>query len=194
MRLDHVADAQRVNVGLVTHGEGAGGLLVADLGEAVGVHRIDVVILLEREGMEVLVALGEADAVGGLARGDHDLAHAELHRRFDHVVGAGDVRGEGDVVGLDQHARDGGEMHDRVGRARRTAIVEAGEVGMGGERVERLAVVGEVGDQRRHALEVERLQVDIEDGIAMSDQMGNGVAAGLAGSAGEHDALAGHGF
>ena len=37
-------------------------------------------------------------------------------------------------------------------------------------------------------------RVDIEDGIAVRDEMGNGVAAGLAGSAGEHNALAGHGF
>ena len=61
---------------------------------------------------------------------------------------------------------------------------------MGGQRVERLAVVGEVGDQRRDARQVERLQVDIEDGIAVGDQMRNGVPAGLAGSAGEHNALA----
>ena len=71
--------------------------------------------------------------------------------------------------------------------------VEAGEVEMGGQRVERLAAVGEVGDQRGDAEAVERLQIDIEDGIAVSDEMGNGVPAGLAGSAGEHDALAGHG-
>jgi hypothetical protein len=39
---------------------------------------------------------------------------------------------------------------------------------------------------------VERLQIDVEDGIAVRDQMRNGVPAGLAGSAGEHNALAGH--
>ena len=101
---------------------------------------------------------------------------------------------EGDVVGLDQHARNGGEMHDRVGRARRPAIVEAGEGGVGGQRVERLPAVCQVGDQGRHARQVERLQVDIEDGIAMGDEMGDRVTAGLAGSAREHNALARHGF
>ena len=85
-------------------------------------------------------------------------------------------------------------MHHRVGRARRTAIVEAGEGGMGRQRVERLPVVRQVGDQSRDARQVERLQIDIEDGVAMGDEMRNGVAAGLAGSAGEHNALAGHGF
>ena len=85
-------------------------------------------------------------------------------------------------------------MDDRVGRARRAAVVEAGEGGVSGQRVERLPVVRQVGDQSRDARQVERLQIDIEDGIAMGDEMGNGVAAGLAGSAGEYDALAGHGF
>ena len=65
-------------------------------------------------------------------------------------------------------------------------------MGMGGEHMERLAVVGEIGDQGRHTLEVERLQVDIEDRIAVGNQMRNSVSPGLAGSAGEHDALAGH--
>src|ERR1700729_3359733 len=80
------------------------------------------------------------------------------------------------------------------GRARRAAMVESGEGGVRGQRVERLAVVRQVGDQSRGARQVERLQIDIEDGIAMGDEMRNGVAAGLAGSAGEDNALAGHGF
>ena len=49
MRLDDVADPQRIDVGAVAHGEGARGLLVDDLGQPVAVHRIDVVVLLERE-------------------------------------------------------------------------------------------------------------------------------------------------
>jgi hypothetical protein len=122
------------------------------------------------------------------------MTHAELHRRLDDIVGADDVRCESDVVGLDQHARDGGEMHHRVGRTRRTAIVEAGKGGVGRQRVERLAAVRQISNQSRDARQVERLQIDIEDGIAMGDEMRNGVAAGLAGSAGEHNALAGHGF
>ena len=72
----------------VALGEGARGLLVDHLRQAVAVHRVDVVVLLQREAVEVLVALGEADAVGRLAGGDDDLADAELHRRLDDVVGA----------------------------------------------------------------------------------------------------------
>ena len=148
----------------IAHGEGARGLLVADFRQAVGIHRVDVVILLEREGMEVLVALGEADAIGRLARGDDDLAHAELHRRLDDVVGADDVGGEGDVVGLDQHARNGGEMHDRVGRAtaggrarsRRKPKCEVSALNAWPESV-RSAI------ERVDARQVERLEIDVED-------------------------------
>ena len=49
VRLDHVADAQRIDVRAVAHREGAGGLFVADLGQTIGIHRIDVVVLFERE-------------------------------------------------------------------------------------------------------------------------------------------------
>ena len=85
-------------------------------------------------------------------------------------------------------------MHDRVGRAGGVAIVEAGEARVGGQRIERLPAVGHVGDQSRYARHVERLPIHVEDGITMGDEMRNGVAAGLAGSAGEHNALARHEF
>ena len=177
----------------IAHGEGAGGLLVAHLGEPVGIHRIDVVILLERKGVEVLVALGEADSIGRLARGDDDLAHAEFHRRLDDVVGADHIFRERDVVRFDQHPRNGGEMHDRVGRARRPADFEALEAAVDRQGVERLAAVGQIGDHRWNACKIKRFEVDVEDVIAVGDEMRDRVAAGLAGSAGEDDALASHG-
>ena len=142
--------------------------------------------------MEVLVALGEADAVSRLARGDDHFPDAELHRRLDHIVGAHHVGGEGHIVRLDQHARDSGEMHDRVRRTGGMAMLKAGESRVGRQRVERLSAVGEVGDQGRHAGQVERLQIDVEHGIAVRDEMRNGVAAGLAGSPSEDNALSGH--
>ena len=189
MRLDDVADAQRVDVGAVAHGEGARGLLVDELGQAVAVHRIDVVVLLQREGVEVLVALGEADAIGRLARGDDHLADAELHRRLDDVVGAHDVDAEGVVVRLDQDARDRREMDDGVDRGRRRALLEAFEAEMRGHSVEDLRLVIDIGDQRRDAGMVEGLEVDIEDAVALGEKVGHDVAAGLAGSAREHDTL-----
>jgi len=43
-------------------------------------------------------------------------------------------------------------------------------------------------------LKVEGLQIDVQDRIAVGDEIGNGVPTGLASSAGEHNALARHGF
>ena len=71
-------------------------------------------------------------------------------------------------------------MDDRVRRARRPAVLESAEGRMGGQRVERLRAVGEIRDQGRDARSVERLQVDVEHRIAVRDEMGDGVAAGLA--------------
>ena len=70
VRLDDVADAERVDVEAGAALEAAGGDLVQHLGEAVAVHRVDVVVLLERQRPRVGLAVGEADAVGGLRRGD----------------------------------------------------------------------------------------------------------------------------
>ena len=189
MRLDDVADAQCIDVGAVAHGEGAGRPFVEDLGEAVGVHRVAVVILLEGEVVVVLVALGKAHAIGRFARGDDDLAHAELHRRLDDIVGGDGVDGEGGVVGLDQHARHGGKVHHRIGRGRHPALVIALEAMVHGERVEHLTGVRDVGDERVDAGTVQGLQVEVEDVIALGLEPGHHVLAGLAGAAGEDDAL-----
>ena len=71
-------------------------------------------------------------------------------------------------------------MHDRVRRARRLAGLEAGEGRVRRQRVERLPAVGEIGDQGRNEVSLERLEIDIEHGIAERDEMRDGVAAGLA--------------
>lgn len=64
--LEDVADAQGVDVILVTASKGPCCLLSADLGESVAVHWVDIVILFEWEGVIVAVALREADAVSCL--------------------------------------------------------------------------------------------------------------------------------
>ena len=81
-------------------------------------------------------------------------------------------------------------MHDRVGRAGRLTVVVAFETEMRRQRIERLPIVGEIGDQRVDARQFERLQVDVEYRVPLCEQMRHGVAAGLAGSAGEDDAFA----
>ena len=46
--------------------------------------------------------------------------------------------------------------------------------------------------ERVDARQIERLQVDIEDAVALEEQMGNDVAPSLAGSTSEDDAFGGH--
>ena len=192
MRLDDVRDPQRIDVDAVAHGEGARGLFIHDLGKPVGVHGIGVVVLLEREASEILLAFGKTDAVGGLAGGDHDLADAEFCRGFDHIIGADRVDAERLVIRLDQHPRYRGKMHDGVRRRRRPAGFETVEAEMRGQGVEGLAAVRQIGDQGTDAGMIERLEIDIEKVVALALQMRQDVPAGLAGSPGEYHALACH--
>jgi len=76
-------------------------------------------------------------------------------------------------------------MHDGVGCFRRCAIVIAFKAEMGGEGVEDLATVGDVGDQRVHVRMVERLEIDVQDLVALRQQMRHGMATGLAGATSE---------
>ena len=80
-------------------------------------------------------------------------------------------------------------MNDRVRGARRLAGVEPVEPEMRGQRVEDLTAVGEVGDQRVDAGEIERLQIDIHHRIAARDEVGDDVPSGLAAPSREHHPL-----
>ena len=192
MRLDDVRDPQRIDVDAVAHGEGARGLFIDDLGKPVRVHGIGVVVLLEREAPEILLAFGKADAVGGFAGGDHDLADAEFCSGFDHIVGADRVDAKRLVVRLDQHPRYRGKMHDGVRRHRWPAGFETVEAEMRGQGVESLAAMRQIGDQGTDARIIERLEIDIEKVVALALQMRQDMPAGLAGSPGEYYALACH--
>jgi len=164
--------------------------LVHHLRQPVAVHRVDRVVLVQREARVVLVAVREADAVGRLARRDHDLAHAERGRRLDHVVRAHHVDAEGLGVRLDHVARDRAEVDDRVGRTAPAGFLEAGHVEVAGHRVRDLPAVAEVRDQRVDAGVVERPQVEVQDFVALAQQVGHHVLPCLAAAAGEDDALA----
>ncbi len=113
--------------------------------------------------MVVLVALGKAHAVSRLAGGDDHLADAELHRRFDDVVGAHDVDPIGLVVGMHQDAGHSGEMDDRIDGRGRAAPLEAGEVEMRGHRIEDLTGVGDVAEEVGDAGVLGRIEVEVED-------------------------------
>jgi hypothetical protein len=98
VRLDDVADAQRVNVGVEAARETAGHALAAEFGNGVCVHGVHVVGFVQREGCVVEIALAEADFVGGFGARNNDLFNAEFAGGFDDVVGASYVAGVAFVV------------------------------------------------------------------------------------------------
>jgi hypothetical protein len=74
----------------------------------------------------------------------------------------------------------------------RMTVVIAPEAEMRGHRVEHLAAVGDIGDQRVDPGMVEALQIDIQDLVALIEQPGQRMPSRLAGAAGEENSL-GHG-
>ena len=187
--LDDVADAEGVDIDAEAAGEGAGGALAAQLGGGVAVFRVDVVVLLEREGVVVDVALSEADAVRRLRAGDDDLLDPELARGLDDVVRAQHVAAEALVVRHQHIARVRGEVDHRVRRLQgRVAVLRHVEVGA--QRVEDLPAVGKVDFHRVDVGIVERDQVEVEHFVPLGHEVGDHMAAGFAGPAGEDDAFA----
>ena len=63
---------------------------------------------------------------------------------------------------------------------------------MGRQRIEGLPAVGQVRDERSDAGQVKRLQIHVQNRIALVQQMRHGMPPRLARSASKHDAL-GHG-
>ena len=90
VRLDHIPNAEGVDVVVEAAREGAGDAFTTQLATGVRVHGIDVVcIFVQREGVvgDVLVAtLREADAVDGFRGGDDDLFDAQLAGGLHDVV------------------------------------------------------------------------------------------------------------
>ena len=60
-------------------------------------------------------------------------------------------------------------MHDRVDRLRAQSGSNSCRPGIAGERVEHLAGIGDVGDERAGLRIVERLGVEVEDLVAVLD-------------------------
>ena len=80
-------------------------------------------------------------------------------------------------------------MHDGIDRARRLSGGQARAAEMHGHRVEDLRLVGDVPDQGENAGVVERVEVEVQDLVAVAEKHGKDVAAGFAGAAGEKDAV-----
>lgn len=131
------------------------------------------------------MAFGKADAVSRLARCDYDLADAELNRRLDDIIGAHRVDAESFVIGLDQDARDGREMHDGVEGLYAPARVEIGKIAMHRKRVEDLTAIGDVGDEIGDARAIQRHEIEVVNLVAGIDEPRHRMATCLARTAGE---------
>jgi hypothetical protein len=136
-------------------------MLVDDLGEAVTIHRVYVIILFQRKLVEILVAFSKAYAIGGFARRNHDLSDAELHRRLDNVVRAHDIDTVSLVIGFDEHTGDGGEMHDGIDGTGWFSGLQTRSAEMHGHGIEHLTAVGYVSDEREDIRVRKRLQIEI---------------------------------
>ena len=181
VRFDDVADAQGVDVRTRAPREGAGGGFVEFLGQAVAVHRVDVVVVFfDRQEVRLDLAIREADAVGRFTRRDNDLVDPHLCGGFDDVVGANSVHAEGLVVRLQQDARDGGEVHDGVEFGEACPRLQLAEIGVRQQRIEHGAAVGDVGLEVIDARMIQRHQIDVQHLIALVDQPRHNVTAGLA--------------
>ena len=144
-------------------------LLGDDLRERVAGFRQQRVLLVDRRVAGQLAL--ERQTERRLARRPDDAAEPEELRRREDVVRARGVHAERQLVRLQPGSRDRGEMDDRVGAL---------------ERVDRLAVVGQVGDQLLAFRQLRIAeQVDVDHVVAVLEQVANDRAAGLAGAAGD---------
>ena len=118
VRLDHVADDQSVDVDTESSGKGTRNTLACQFAAGVRVHWVAVVcVLVEREGVVLIITLREADSVSGFGAGNHHFLHAQFGGGFDDVVSAHHVASEGLAVRHDHIPGVGGEMDDSVRRS-----------------------------------------------------------------------------
>lgn len=152
MWLDHVPNTQGIDIRAGEPPcERPRAALPAQFACGVGVFWVIIVrIFFQRKRMVVAIPLRETNPVGRLAARDNDLFDAQLARCFDYIVRTQHVAAEAFRV-RDQHVpRVGGEVDHRIRGLDAGAIGAAGgfvvrEVEVGGEGVEGLAGVGEVG-------------------------------------------------
>lgn len=190
--LDHVANAKDIDVAVVeTAGEGSCRLLTADFGERVSVHGVNIVIFLQRESVVVGVALREADSIGGFGARDDDLGYTEFASSFNDIVGRCYVASEALIVWNQHVACIGCKVDDHVWRLRHLWFVITSKVVVGGEGVVDLTAVGEVGLEREDVVFGSREidQVQVEDLVALLDELWYGVSASLTRTTSEYDAF-----
>ena len=85
-------------------------------------------------------------------------------------------------------------MHDGVDFLRTQICVEFVQTGVARQRIEHLAGIGDVGDERANRRVVQRLRIQVQDAVAGVDQILHHMAPGLAAAAGKDDTLHAHSF
>ncbi|MNT36685.1 hypothetical protein D3C72_1727860 [compost metagenome] len=135
--------------------------------------------------VEILLALGKTDPVGGLARCDDDLADTKLHRSLDDVVSSHCIDAERLIVGLYQNARNRGEVDHRIIGQNTLPAFELCKVPVHGQGIKDLPAVGDVDNEIGDARPVERNEIDVVDLITLVDKPRDHMPAGLAGTTGK---------
>lgn len=145
VRLDHIADAEDVDVVLEAASEGAGDAFAAEFAAGVGVHWVNVVgVFIQWVGMvgEVFVAtLREADAIDGFGGGDDDFLDAEFRGCFDDVVCGHSVDAKGLIIWDDHVAGTGCEVDYCIRGTWMLWKGEFGHVEKGGKGIKSLTAI-----------------------------------------------------
>lgn len=190
--LDHVANAKNIDVAVVeAAGECSCRLLPDDLSERVSVHWVNIVIFLQWKRVVVGVALRKADSIGSLGARDDNLGDAEFAGSFDDIVGCCYIAPEALVVWNQHVACISCKVDDNIWWLGYLWLVVTSKVVVGGEGIVDLTAVGKIGLEREDVVLSPREidQVQIEDLVALLDELWNGMSASLTRTTSKYNAF-----
>ena len=87
MRLDHIVEPERVDIGAGSCVKAATTNLVANFGHGIGVVRNSRMFLIDRDVFRNYFAMSKTNAVSRLRRREQNLRHAQLYCGLEHIVG-----------------------------------------------------------------------------------------------------------
>lgn len=159
-------------------GKAAGTCFTTKLARRIRILWIIVVILFQGEIMEISIALRETDAVCCFGAGNDDFLDADFAGGFNDIVCAQDVAPEAFAVWDKEIASICCKMNHGIGffdtdTSRATRVLVVGKMEMGGEGVEDLAGVCEVGFQGVDCGMRQGSKVDIQDRVAFRKKIGD---------------------
>ena len=179
MRFNDITNPQSIDISSrEPTGKAARTSFTAKLTRRIRILRIIVVILFQRETVVFSIALRETHAVSCFGAGNDDFLDAEFAGGFDDIVCAQDVAPEAftvwdkEIAGICCKMNHGIRFFDTdTSRATRVLVVRKME--MGGEGVENLAGVCEVGFQRVDCGMRQGSKVNIQDRVASRKKIGD---------------------